>query len=152
MSEDDIKPLGEFYDLDCIDRYIGGRIRKRRTILGMTQKELAEAVDLTFQQIQKYEQGVNRVGASRLYQLAHVLKVSILYFFQKDSDSPFVGLQEPVADAYIADPLSKEAAELVYVFYQIRERKVRRRILELAKVLADTEQFTILPPSKDKDD
>ncbi|MBL4614923.1 MAG: helix-turn-helix transcriptional regulator, partial [Magnetovibrio sp.] len=66
-----------------VDVHVGARLRQRRTLLGMSQEKLGEAVGLTFQQIQKYERGANRIGASRLYQLSNVLDVSVSYFFEE---------------------------------------------------------------------
>ena len=127
-----------------IDLHVGRRMRQRRTLLGLSQERLAEALGLTFQQVQKYERGSNRVSASRLYELGRVLEVSIGYFFE---ELP-VDMPRKVRDhmqgtivldgaARRADPLTRrETLELVRAYYRIREPKVRRRLFEMARALA----------------
>jgi len=122
-------------------------MRLRRTLLGMSQEKLGEAIGLTFQQVQKYERGANRIGASRLFDLARVLDVPVSYFFDDMSDavqnlSPVnvikgsVGLSEEPA-AFEADPMTKrETLELVRAYYNITDPQVRKRVYELAKALA----------------
>jgi transcriptional regulator with XRE-family HTH domain len=129
-----------------IDVHVGQRIRQRRTLLGMSQERLAEAIGLTFQQVQKYERGANRVGSSRLFDLARVLDVPISYFFEEmeagvasKSPSRLMGVSESKMQAYAAepDPLAKrETLELVRAYYKIAEPRVRKRIFELTKALA----------------
>jgi transcriptional regulator with XRE-family HTH domain len=129
-----------------IDVHVGQRIRQRRTLLGMSQERLAEAIGLTFQQVQKYERGANRVGSSRLFDLARVLDVPISYFFEDmeagvaaKSPSRLMGVSESKMQAYAAepDPLAKrETLELVRAYYKIAEPRVRKRIFELTKALA----------------
>jgi transcriptional regulator with XRE-family HTH domain len=125
-----------------IDVHVGGRVRLRRTLLGMSQEKLGEALGLTFQQVQKYERGANRVGASRLFDLSRVLDVPVSLFFDDMSEevealSPRLisGLsEEPMA--FDADPLTKrETLELVRAYYRITDPQVRRRVLDLAKAL-----------------
>ena len=125
-----------------IDVHVGGRVRLRRTLLGMSQEKLGEALGLTFQQVQKYERGANRVGASRLFDLSRVLDVPVSFFFDDMSEevealSPRLisGLsEEPMA--FDADPLTKrETLELVRAYYRITDPQVRRRVLDLAKAL-----------------
>jgi len=129
-----------------IDVHVGRRIRQRRTLLGMNQDTLAKAIGLTFQQVQKYERGANRVGSSRLFDLARVLDVPISYFFEDmeagvaaKSPSRLMGVSESKMQAYAAepDPLAKrETLELVRAYYKIAEPRVRKRIFELTKALA----------------
>lgn len=116
-----------------IDRHVGARIRIRRREAGLTQSQLAEAVGVTFQQVQKYERAANRISASKLWEIAQVLGVSVAYFYE--------GLGEP-AHAERASPdvvhalvLTPEGAALAAAFPQIRERRVRRKIVELARLL-----------------
>jgi transcriptional regulator with XRE-family HTH domain len=125
-----------------IDVHVGARVRLRRTLLGMSQEKLGEALGLTFQQVQKYERGANRVGASRLFDLSRVLDVPVSFFFDDMSEeveslSPrlILGLkEEPVA--FEADPMTKrETLELVRAYYRITDPQVRRRVLDLAKAL-----------------
>src|SRR5882757_9761900 len=109
------------------DIHVGGRVRLRRTLLGMSQEKLGEAIGLTFQQVQKYERGANRVGASRLYDLSRVLDVPIAFFFdemptnvQDKSPSRLMGLATPPTVDYEPDPMAKrETLELVRAYYRI---------------------------------
>jgi len=124
-----------------VDVHVGGRIRLRRTLLGFSQDKLAQGLGLTFQQIQKYERGANRVGASRLYQLSRVLDVPVSYFFE-DMPAAAAG-NRPAApglaearEPFEADPLAKrETLELVRAYYQIRNPQTRKRLFELVKTL-----------------
>jgi transcriptional regulator with XRE-family HTH domain len=123
------------------DVHVGSRVRLRRTLLGMSQEKLGEAIGLTFQQVQKYERGANRVGASRLYDLSRVLDVPVSFFFE---DLPSVVGTEAAASGEPAekgehDPmLKRETLELVRAYYRIPDSHVRRRLFELAKALAKT--------------
>ena len=124
-----------------IDIHVGKRVRLRRTLLGMSQEKLGKAINLTFQQVQKYERGTNRIGSSRLYQLSQVLDIPVSYFFD-GLPSEFSGLKAPgLADAKIAsfegDPLVKrETLELVRAYYRITNPSVRKRVFELVKAVA----------------
>jgi transcriptional regulator with XRE-family HTH domain len=127
-----------------IDVHVGSRVRLRRTLLGMSQTALAEAVGLTFQQIQKYERGVNRVSSSRLVDLANALNVTISYFF--DEMSAGVSAQSPSElmrknrrpDIDLEkDPLAKrETLEFVRAYYKIPDLRVRKQLFELTKSVA----------------
>lgn len=125
-----------------IDVHVGARVRLRRTLLGMSQEKLGEALGLTFQQVQKYERGANRVGASRLFDLSRVLDVPVSFFFDDMSQdvealSPRLisGLAEEPA-SFEADPMTKrETLELVRAYYRITDPQVRKRVLDLAKAL-----------------
>ncbi len=127
-----------------VDVHVGGRVRLRRTLLGMSQEKLGDAVGLTFQQIQKYERGANRVGASRLYQLSRVLDVPISFFFDDMPDEirtvdgrPPRGLSDQTQQALMQDPLARrETLELVRAYYRIDDPRVRKRLFELTKSLA----------------
>ncbi len=125
-----------------VDVHVGTRVRLRRTLLGMTQTGLGQAIGLTFQQVQKYERGVNRIGSSRLYDLARVLDVPVNFFFDempKDvaSKSTAASSGPPEgAEAFDPDIVSKrETLELVRAYYKIENPQVRKRIFELVKVL-----------------
>ncbi len=114
---------------DPIDVHVGGRVRLRRTLLGMNQTQLAEAFDLTFQQIQKYERGFNRISASRLYQLCHVLDVPIEYFFEElEGRAPAPSLDDVM--------LKRETLELVRAYYRIPDPKVRDVLRYMAFAMA----------------
>ncbi len=122
-----------------VDVHVGERIRKRRRALGVSQDRLAEQLGLTFQQVQKYERGANRVSASKLYQVARALQASIPYFFE--------GLPDPMQAAGVADvepapfvhelSLTPEERELASLLSRIDDRRVRRRLLELVRSLAE---------------
>ena len=128
---------------EAVDVYVGGRVRQRRTMLGMSQEKLGEALGLTFQQVQKYERGANRIGASRLHQISEVLDVPINFFFEDISPSLTkkrgkTALAEAQAE-YDYDPMAKrETLELVRSYYKIKDPKVRRRIFDLIKQLGKT--------------
>lgn len=129
-----------------IDVHVGARIRQRRTLLGMSQEKLGEAIGLTFQQVQKYERGANRVGSSLLFDLARVLDVPVSYFFEdmsagtaSKSPSRLRGLAEPKPEPFEPDPLAKrETLELVRAYYRIADPAVRKRVFELTKALGRT--------------
>jgi transcriptional regulator with XRE-family HTH domain len=127
-----------------IDVHVGTRIRLRRTLLGLSQEKLGEAIGLTFQQVQKYERGANRVGSSRLFDLSRVLDVPIAYFFEdmpsnieEKSPSRLMGMASPPAVEYEPDPMAKrETLELVRAYYRIPDAAVRKRIFDLIKSIA----------------
>ncbi len=118
-----------------VDVHVGKRVRHRRWMVGMTQQQLAEKVGIKFQQIQKYETGMNRVSASRLWDIAEALEVSVSFFFDglEDAESAARISGSTVPGDIMAD---KEALELVRSYYAIPENQ-RRRLFELARVLSD---------------
>lgn len=117
-----------------VDVHVGKRIRHRRWMVGMTQQQLGEAVGIKFQQIQKYETGMNRVSASRLWDIAHAMEVPINFFFEGlEGEKAEVALAENTLGDLLAD---KEALELVRSYYAIPENQ-RRRLFDLARVLSD---------------
>lgn len=122
-----------------IDKHVGARLRMRRLMVGMSQGRLGDALDVTFQQIQKYEKGTNRIGASRLQQLARVLEVPPAFFFE-GAPAGEIGkpaFAEPAASSYVIDFLStSEGLQLNRAFAQIRDPRVRKRILELVTSLS----------------
>jgi transcriptional regulator with XRE-family HTH domain len=139
-----------------IDVHVGARIRQRRTSLGMSQEKLGDALNLTFQQIQKYERGTNRVGASRLYDLCRVFDVTADFFFEGlPNFEPVQGVIGGAPSWYEASgfaekqapfghdetPANRQTAELVRAWGKISDPKVRERILDLVKSLA------MAPPS-----
>jgi transcriptional regulator with XRE-family HTH domain len=125
-----------------VDVHVGARVRLRRTLLGMSQEKLGDAIGLTFQQVQKYERGANRIGSSRLFDLSRVLDVPISFFFDEmpaavASSSPAQSrgmAEEPVI--YQLDPMAKrETLELVRAYYKIRDPNTRKRLFELTKAV-----------------
>ncbi len=117
-----------------VDVYVGKRIRHRRWMNGTTQQQLAEAVGIKFQQIQKYETGMNRVSASRLWDISNVLEVPVSYFFEGLDENSEGGVEIPTAPGDILT--DKEALELLRSYYAIPENQ-RRRLFDLARVLSD---------------
>jgi transcriptional regulator with XRE-family HTH domain len=129
-----------------IDVHVGRRIRQRRTLLGMSQEKLAEALGLTFQQVQKYERGGNRVSSSRLFDLTRVLDVQISYFFDEmetgvadKSPSRLMGVSASKMQKAAPEPdplIKRETLELVRAYYKIAASRVRKRVFELTKAIA----------------
>jgi transcriptional regulator with XRE-family HTH domain len=125
-----------------VDVHVGARVRLRRTTLGMSQEKLGDAIGLTFQQVQKYERGTNRIGASRLYELSRVLDVPISFFFEELSAGvapPVVpsGMSEPPAPPFGEAGNNRERLELVRVFQRISDATLRRRLFDLVKAIAN---------------
>jgi transcriptional regulator with XRE-family HTH domain len=142
----DVKRRGGRPKIDTpspVDIHVGSRVRLRRTLLGMSQEKLGTAVGLTFQQIQKYERGANRIGASRLYDMSRVLDVTVQFFFDEmpvepeaEGYQPLSGEAEPAA--MTQDPMAKrETLELVRTYYRIPNATLRRKLFELAKAMAN---------------
>ena len=128
---------------NTVDSHVGTRVRLRRMLLGMSQEKLGESLGLTFQQVQKYEKGVNRIGASRLFDLAQVLGVPVQFFYDElghnDHASPINGFAERT-ETYVVDFLgSREGLELNKAFVRITDPKVRRSVLDLVRSLAGPE-------------
>jgi len=121
-----------------VDVHVGARVRLRRTLLGMSQERLGDALGLTFQQVQKYERGANRIGASRLFDLARALQVPVGFFFDDLPEGVAEG-GSPTASVQDDDPMQRrETIELVRAFYRIPDPTARRRLYELARSIADT--------------
>lgn len=131
MSEEEKTP-------NPIDIHVGSRVRLRRLLLGLSQEKLGDELGVTFQQVQKYERGANRIGASRLYRVAEVLQVPVGFFFEGLDSIAAGGFAEddqtPLIDDFINSP---EGVALASAFARIREPSVRRKLLELARTLAD---------------
>ncbi len=130
-----------------IDIHVGGRVRQRRTLLGFSQDRLGAAVGLTFQQIQKYERGANRIGASRLYQFSEILGVTVSFFFddmpdeiQSRQGAYETGLRDQGQAPLEKDSMARrETLELVRNYYCITDQRVRKSVFELAKSLSKAE-------------
>jgi transcriptional regulator with XRE-family HTH domain len=121
-----------------IDKHVGSRVRMRRMMLSMSQEKLGNALDLTFQQVQKYEKGTNRIGASRLQQIAQILQVPVSFFFEGAPNGDGVsGMSEAPSPAYISDFLAtSDGLALTKAFMQIKDAKLRRRIVDLVEQMA----------------
>src|SRR3954471_1755176 len=124
-----------------VDRHVGSRVRMRRMLIGMSQEKLGAALGITFQQIQKHEKGTNRIGASRLHQIARVLGVPIEFFYEGAPQMEgAAGLGENPSPSYVADFLSTaEGIELMKAFISVEDRRVRRRLVDLVRALAGPE-------------
>ncbi len=119
--------------LDTVDTHVGGRLRLRRTLLGLSQTELGRRVGLTFQQIQKYERGSNGIAASRLWQLADVLDVPVGFFFDDMPDTVPRAPKSFDPETPMPPLGRRETLELVKCYYQIKDSRVRRKIFDLVK-------------------
>lgn len=127
---------------DPIDIHVGSRVRLRRMILGMSQEKLGKALGLTFQQVQKYEKGVNRIGASRLFQLSDLLSTPIQFFFDdyETAGPSYTGMAEPDdGDAFMKFVSSPEGVQLCRHFSAIDDPQVKKRVLDLVKTISETE-------------
>jgi len=133
-----------------VDIHVGSRVRYRRMIIGMSQEKLGDKMNLTFQQIQKYEKGTNRIGASRLFQLSRILEVPVGYFFEdafantlpekgsSAENSGYSGFHEREQEGYLLEFLnSREGLDLNKAFAKIRDPRVRRRVIELVRALSE---------------
>lgn len=134
---------------DPVDIHVGSRLRLRRNLLGMSQEQVGKASDLTFQQIQKYEHGANRIGASRLYHFGQILDVPVSYFFDampqesvaansaqgfgEQGQAPMEGMQNPETELLHR----RETLELIRAYYSIIDKKTRRKVYELVKSMAE---------------
>ena len=125
-----------------IDKHVGSRVRMRRMMLSMSQEKLGDALGLTFQQVQKYEKGTNRIGASRLQQIAHILQVPVSFFFEGAPQSAgHGGMSEAPSPAYVADFLAtSDGLSLTKAFMRIKSNKLRRRIVDLVEQIASRDK------------
>jgi transcriptional regulator with XRE-family HTH domain len=140
--------MGKARQAHPVDVHVGGRVRLRRVFLGYSQEKLANALGLTFQQIQKYERGANRISASKLYELSRILSVPVTYFFEgveSEGESGSAGGQEAGAGAagtiHSSDPdftNQRETLQLISSYYRIPDAKVRAEVLSLLKTLGRT--------------
>jgi transcriptional regulator with XRE-family HTH domain len=123
-----------------IDKHVGSRVRMRRMMLSMSQEKLGDALGLTFQQVQKYEKGTNRIGASRLQQISNILQVPVSFFFEGAPHLPghhSSGMGEAPSPAYVSDFLAtSDGLSLTKSFMKIKNGKLRRRIVDLVEQIA----------------
>jgi transcriptional regulator with XRE-family HTH domain len=127
-----------------MDIHVGSRVRLRRMVIGMSQEKLGEKMGLTFQQIQKYEKGTNRIGASRLFQLSQIMDVPVQFFFEDaplayaNRGTALAGFAESKTEAFLLDFLnSRDGLELNRAFVKITDPKVRKRVVELVRALSE---------------
>ncbi|MDP3382453.1 MAG: helix-turn-helix transcriptional regulator [Phenylobacterium sp.] len=124
-----------------VDRHVGLRIRLRRKELGVSQERLAESIGLTFQQVQKYERAANRVSASKLWEMARALKTSVAYFYEGLGDPAAAGVDGDGRDTVHDFLLTPEGMELATLFPRVRRARVRRRLLDLVRTMAEESEF-----------
>lgn len=125
-----------------MDVHVGARLKLRRMILGISQEALGGSLGLTFQQVQKYEKGANRIGASRIFELSNLLDVPVQYFYDDfhNAAAPAVGFAEAEAgEAFMELVNSPEGVELCRCFSGIKDPRVKKRVLDLVKTIAETE-------------
>jgi transcriptional regulator with XRE-family HTH domain len=141
VTEDDVDNERGSRKPNPIDAHVGTRVRLRRMLLGMSQEKLGEHLGLTFQQVQKYEKGVNRIGASRLFDLSRVLGVPVQFFYDEAPSELMVGnaqlgFSERPNETYVVEFLStREGLELNKAFVKIVDPRVRRSVVELVRSL-----------------
>jgi transcriptional regulator with XRE-family HTH domain len=128
-----------------IDKHVGSRVRMRRMMLSMSQEKLGDALGLTFQQVQKYEKGTNRIGASRLQQISQILQVPVAFFFEGAPNLPGSGRADGAGDApspaYVSDFLAtSDGLALTKAFMRIKDSKLRRRIVDLVEQIAGEDE------------
>src|ERR1700752_3671305 len=128
-----------------VDKHVGSRVRMRRMMLAMSQEKLGDALGLTFQQVQKYEKGTNRIGASRLQQISHILQVLVSFFFEgapsAHTSGKSDGMGEAPSPAYVSDFLAtSDGLALTKAFMKIDDSKLRRRIVDLVEQIAVTDK------------
>jgi transcriptional regulator with XRE-family HTH domain len=124
------------------DKHVGSRVRMRRMMLSMSQEKLGDALGLTFQQVQKYEKGTNRIGASRLQQISNILQVPVSFFFEglPNENQPEGGFSEAPSPAFVSDFLAtSDGLALTRSFMRIKDAKLRRKIVDLVEQIAGEE-------------
>lgn len=129
-----------------VDIHVGRRLRQKRTFLGLSQEAVGKQIGVTFQQIQKYERGINRMGASRLYDFAKALGVPVSYFFEGFGDygveeGSMLAAAEPNAQAFEHDAMNnRETLEVMRAYYRIKNPALRKRVVELIKAMSAEEK------------
>lgn len=122
-----------------VDIHVGKRLRLRRTILGLSQEAIGKAIGVTFQQVQKYERGVNRMGSSRLFEFSRILSVPVAYFFEdmEKNAASVSGVAEDTPAFEHEKMSSRETLEMMRAYYRITDPQIRKRMFELIKAVAD---------------
>ena len=129
---------------DPIDKFVGSRVRARRVGLRISQTKLGDAIGVTFQQVQKYENGTNRIGASNLFKISKTLSVEVAFFFEgldadEEAAKELAGLSEGSQTKFDVDPMSsREAIELMHNYFRVKDEKVRKKLSQLVKTMAQT--------------
>ena len=124
-------------DPNGVDKYVGSRMRMRRLMLGLSQGKIADAIGLTFQQVQKYEKGTNRMGSSRLQQIANVLQVPVTFFFDGAPGQPKISGKAP-SPAFVSDYLATaDGLALTRAFMRLPNAKIKRSVVALVEQIAD---------------
>jgi transcriptional regulator with XRE-family HTH domain len=127
---------------DPVDRHVGARVRMQRMLVGVSQEKLGGALGLTFQQVQKYEKGSNRISASRLQQIATMLDVPVSFFFEgvPTGEGSAASFGQPAINAHVSDFMaSSEGVQLTKAFVRIKSAAVRRRVIDLVETLGEDE-------------
>lgn len=123
-----------------VDVYVGKRLRERRNMMGLSQENLAETVGITFQQVQKYERGTNRLSASRLYDFSKKLDIPVGYFFEgyeESTETGYSGMKEPTVHFEYEDMSGREMLELAKAFRRIKNQKTKKTITDMIRAVAD---------------
>ena len=129
---------------DPIDKFVGSRVRARRVGLRISQTKLGDAIGVTFQQVQKYENGTNRIGASNLFKISKTLSVEVAFFFEgldadKEAAKELAGLSEGSQTKFDVDPMSsREAIELMHNYFRVKDENMRNKLSQLVKTMAQT--------------
>ncbi|HXF91010.1 MAG TPA: helix-turn-helix transcriptional regulator [Candidatus Nitrosotenuis sp.] len=147
LSETGKKPgLVDITDINSqakyIDSHVGRRLRQQRSFLGLSQEKLGQAVGLTFQQVQKYERGANRIAASRLYQFSKALSVPVSFFYEGVDAALGLGEESPAFEMHPFD--NAETRELIRAYYRIHNPRIRKKLLDMARLLADQQEPVVL--------
>lgn len=127
-----------------VDVYVGNKVKSRRLMLGMSQDDLAKSCGITFQQVQKYERGTNRISISRLAEISRSLKTQLEYFTEgcarmlPGGKLAVKGFSETKQDSFVPEAMSRDVAELIRAYKNIQESKLKKQLLEMAKVMAKT--------------
>jgi transcriptional regulator with XRE-family HTH domain len=129
---------------DPIDKFVGSRVRARRVGLRISQTKLGDAIGVTFQQVQKYENGTNRIGASNLFKISKTLSVEVAFFFEgldadEEAAKELAGLSEGSQTKFDVDPMSsREAIELMHNYFRVKDENIRQKLSQLVKTMAQT--------------
>jgi len=129
---------------DPIDKFVGSRVRARRVGLRISQTKLGDAIGVTFQQVQKYENGTNRIGASNLFKISKTLSVEVAFFFEgldadEEAAKELAGLSEGSQTKFDVDPMSsREAIELMHNYFRVKDENIKKKLSQLVKTMAQT--------------